>query len=100
MEQIIKDARLSGRVAVVTGAGSRAAGIGNGRAAAILMARSGAKIALLDAVAEWAVETGRMIAEEGGTAMVVEADVTQSAACAEAVSKSVAEWGASFVQAG
>ena len=32
--------RLSGKVAIVTGAGSRADGIGNGRAAAILLARA------------------------------------------------------------
>ncbi len=88
-----RDGRLLGRVAIVTGAGSRASGIGNGRAAAILMARSGAKIALLDAMPDWAAETGRMIAEEGGESMVIEADVTKAADCAEAVSKTVAKWG-------
>ena len=40
---------LTGKVAIVTGAGSRADGIGNGRAAAILLAREGVKVALLDA---------------------------------------------------
>ena len=33
------DKRFSGKVAIVTGAGSRADGIGNGRAASILLAR-------------------------------------------------------------
>ena len=93
MENADKDNRLKGRVAIVTGAGSRASGIGNGRAAAILMARSGAKVALLDAMPDWAAETGRMIAEGGGESIVIEADVTKGADCAEAVKKTVAKWG-------
>ena len=36
--------RLAGKVAIVTGAGSRGPGVGNGKAAAILMAREGARI--------------------------------------------------------
>src|SRR5262249_1986834 len=35
--------RLAGKVAIVTGAGSRAEGIGNGRATAVLFAREGAR---------------------------------------------------------
>lgn len=93
MDSIVKDSRLEGRVAIVTGAGSRDSGIGNGRAAAILMARSGAKLALLDAMPDWAAETERMIREEGGESVVIEADVTQGAACAEAVKRTVAKWG-------
>src|SRR6218665_2866258 len=42
------------RVAIVTGAGARAEGIGNGRAAAILLARDGARVLLIDAVEAWA----------------------------------------------
>ena len=40
--------RLEKKVAIVTGAGSRAAGIGNGRAAAILFAREGAKVLIVE----------------------------------------------------
>ena len=40
--------RLAGKVAIVTGAGSRAAGIGNGRATAVLSAREGARLLLVD----------------------------------------------------
>lgn len=87
------DDRLAGRVAIVTGAGSRSEGIGNGRAAAILLARHGAKVALLDAVPEWAAQTGRMITAEGGMSIVLEADVTRPAACEEAVCNAVAAWG-------
>ena len=93
MDSVEKDNRLKGRVAIVTGAGSRASGIGNGRAASILMARSGAKVALLDAMPEWAAQTGRMIAEEGGESIVIDADVTKAADCENAVKKTVAKWG-------
>ena len=93
MSDTDKDGRLAGRVAIVTGAGSRAEGIGNGRAAAILLARHGARVALVDAVPAWAVETGRMISAEGGTSIIVPADVTQAAACEEAVRSTVLAWG-------
>src|SRR5207248_2792119 len=76
---------LDGKVALVTGAGSRAEGIGNGRAAAVLLAREGVRVGLLDAVPEWAAETLRMIEADGGRAKVVVADVTDSDACAAAV---------------
>jgi NAD(P)-dependent dehydrogenase (short-subunit alcohol dehydrogenase family) len=92
MSETGKDGVLAGRVAIVTGAGSRGAGIGNGRAAAILLARRGAKVLLIDMVAEWAEETARMIAAEDGEAMVQQADVTQAAACAGAVRAAVAAW--------
>ncbi len=92
MSEIQKDNRLKGRVAIVTGAGSRAEGIGNGRAASILMARSGARIALIDAVPEWAAVTQRMIADEGGESIVLECDVTKPEDCRQAVAKTVAQW--------
>jgi NAD(P)-dependent dehydrogenase (short-subunit alcohol dehydrogenase family) len=85
--------RMKGKVAIVTGAGSRAEGIGNGRAAAILMAREGASVALLDAVAAWAERTQEMIAAEGGTSIVVQCDVTDEEQAAEAVARTVEEWG-------
>ena len=79
--------RLSGKVAVVTGAGSRAPGIGIGRATSVLIAREGASVALLDNRREWAEETFRMIDEEGGNAFVVECDVTQPSSCESAVAE-------------
>ncbi|MEO8204376.1 MAG: glucose 1-dehydrogenase [Betaproteobacteria bacterium] len=93
MQAVQKDLRLTGRVAIVTGAGSRAEGIGNGRAAAILMARSGARVALMDTVREWAEQTARMIADEGGESLVIEADVTRAEECEAAVAKVAAQWG-------
>jgi NAD(P)-dependent dehydrogenase (short-subunit alcohol dehydrogenase family) len=85
--------RMKGKVAIVTGAGSRAEGIGNGRAAAVLLAREGASVALLDSVAEWAEATRAMIAEAGGTSMVVPCDVADEAQAAAAVRRTVEEWG-------
>ncbi len=85
--------RLSGKVAIVTGAGSRADGIGNGRAAAVLLARHGAKVTLLDQERPWVEATARMIEAEGGEAMVVVADVTVPDQCAAAVKSTVERWG-------
>jgi NAD(P)-dependent dehydrogenase (short-subunit alcohol dehydrogenase family) len=85
--------RLDGRVAIVTGAGSRGDGIGNGRAAAVLLARHGARVALVDAMPAWVEDTARMIAAEAGEAAVLMADVTDPAACAAAVAATVARWG-------
>ena len=85
--------RLAGKVAIVTGAGSRADGIGNGRAASILLARHGARVALIDSVREWVERTHRMIAEEDGESTIVDCDVTDNAACGRAVAQTVARWG-------
>jgi NAD(P)-dependent dehydrogenase (short-subunit alcohol dehydrogenase family) len=93
MNAVVKDSRLAGKTAIVTGAGSRADGIGNGRAAAILMARSGANVLLLDTVKEWVERTAGMIEAEGGTCKVQLTDVTDAAACAAAVAAAVAAWG-------
>jgi len=84
---------LEGKVAIVTGAGSRGDGIGNGRAAAILLAREGAKVALIDQTVAWAEATKAMIDKEGGTSMVVSADVADQASCAAAVKTIVDAWG-------
>jgi NAD(P)-dependent dehydrogenase (short-subunit alcohol dehydrogenase family) len=85
--------RMKGKVAIVTGAGSRAEGIGNGRAAAVLLAREGASVALLDVVEEWAAATRDMIVSEDGTSMVIRCDVTDEEQAAAAVRRAVGEWG-------
>lgn len=84
---------VAGKVAVVTGAGSRDDGIGNGRAASILLARHGAKVALIDTNQEWVEATGAMIAEEGGEARVYLCDITDEAACNETVAQITADLG-------
>ena len=65
------DMGLEGKVAIVTGAGSRSDGIGNGRAAAIVLAREGAMVALLDANREWVETTKAMIDAEGGVSITI-----------------------------
>ena len=52
-EVIRRDDRLGGKTAIVTGAGSRAEGIGNGRATAVILARHGARVTLVDTTAQW-----------------------------------------------
>lgn len=84
---------LEGRVAIVTGAGSRSADIGNGRAAAILLARRGARVLLLDAQLEAARETARMIESQGGVALAAACDVSDAVQCRQAVAIAVATWG-------
>jgi NAD(P)-dependent dehydrogenase (short-subunit alcohol dehydrogenase family) len=81
--------RLAGMVAIVTGGGSRGPGIGNGRAAAILYAREGARVAVVDRVVEWAEQTRAMIAEEHGEAFVIQADVTRDEECQRVVEQTV-----------
>lgn len=68
--------RLSGKIAVVFGAGSSGPGWGNGKAAAVAYAREGAAVACIDLGLEAAEETAGIIAGEGGTALALAADVT------------------------
>ena len=61
--------RLAGKVALVTGAGSVGPGWGNGRAAAVLFAREGAQVVVVDRDRAAAAETARLIGEEQGEAL-------------------------------
>jgi NAD(P)-dependent dehydrogenase (short-subunit alcohol dehydrogenase family) len=85
--------RLAGKVAIVTGAGSRGEGIGNGKAAAILFAREGAKVLCADQVAKRAEETAAAIAAEGGTASVLECDVSHREGCQQLAAAAVERYG-------
>ena len=71
-----KRLRLEGKVAIVTGAGSRGEGVGNGKATATLFAREGASVLLADMEIARANETLQGIEAEGGIASTIKVDVT------------------------
>ena len=85
--------RLKDKVAIVAGAGSRGPGIGNGKAAAILFAREGAKVLCVDAELARAEETVKAIRGEGHAAEAFAADVTRAADCKAMVGEAVSRWG-------
>jgi NAD(P)-dependent dehydrogenase (short-subunit alcohol dehydrogenase family) len=85
--------RLSGKVAIVTGAGSVGEGIGNGKAAAILFAREGARVMLVDLNPDAAEETRTMIEGEGGECFAFRADVSQHAGCKAIVDRCLEAYG-------
>jgi NAD(P)-dependent dehydrogenase (short-subunit alcohol dehydrogenase family) len=85
--------RLEGKVAIVTGAGSSGQGIGNGKATAVLFAREGAKVLLVDMTKERAEETLAMVQEEEGEASVFQADVTKADDCRRMVEAALDRYG-------
>ena len=87
------DLGLSGKVAIVTGGGAPDDGIGNGRAAAMLLARAGARVLVVDIVAEAAAQTVAMIEAEGGTAAPFVADVVDEAQCRALVEEALHRFG-------
>ena len=86
--------RLTGKAGIVVGAGQTPGEtIGNGRAAAVLFAREGAKVLLVDRDVASAEETAAMIAAEGGTAACVAGDWTRAADCKAYADACVETWG-------
>ncbi len=84
---------LAGKVAIVTGGGAADEGIGNGRAAAMLLARAGTRVMVVDRLADAAERTVAMIAAEGGEAAALAADVTDEAACRAMVAATLKRFG-------
>ncbi len=93
MQGAEEDAGLAGRVALVSGGGAAGDGIGNGRAAAILLARAGTRIVVADRELAPAQRTVDMIAAEGGTALAICGDVTNEADCRTLVETCVDRFG-------
>lgn len=91
--------RLAGKVAIVTGAGSSGPGVGTGKATSILLAREGARVLLVDQVAQRAEETLTTIREEGGEASVFAADVTSAKDCQATVAAAMERYGGLHVLA-
>ena len=85
--------RMEGKVAIVTGAGSSGPGIGNGKAAALLFAREGARVLLADQVLARAEETLELIRQEGGEASAFEANVINAEDCRRMVDAAVERYG-------
>jgi NAD(P)-dependent dehydrogenase (short-subunit alcohol dehydrogenase family) len=85
--------RLAGKVALVTGAGSSGPGWGNGKATAVLFAREGAKVFLVDVNTDAVAETKSIIDGEGGACALMRADVSQSAEVAALVTSCVETYG-------
>ena len=84
---------LTGKVAIVTGGGAAGDGIGNGRAAAILLARAGTRVVVVDRDAGLAKRTVEMIGAVGGEAIALSADVTRAADCAAMVEATLDRFG-------
>jgi NAD(P)-dependent dehydrogenase (short-subunit alcohol dehydrogenase family) len=87
------DAGLSGKVALISGGGAAGDGIGNGRAAAILLARAGVKVLVADRDLSLAERTADMIRAEAGTAAARACDVTSEAECRALIDAAVERWG-------
>lgn len=84
---------LDGRVAIVTGAGAQGEGIGNGRAAAALLGRAGAKVVLVDLNEDRLTATEDLLRDNGSDFISIVADVSTEAGCRGIVDSTVSRWG-------
>jgi NAD(P)-dependent dehydrogenase (short-subunit alcohol dehydrogenase family) len=85
--------RLKDKVAIIVGGGQMPGEtIGNGRATAVLFAREGAKVLVVDCDLCSAQDTVSMIVKEGGTAKAAAADVTDEASLQKMIADCVAQW--------
>jgi NAD(P)-dependent dehydrogenase (short-subunit alcohol dehydrogenase family) len=87
--------RLKDKSAIIFGAGQApgaSEAIGNGRATALTFAREGARVCCVDRHLESAETTAGMVGDAGGTAMALQADVTDEAAMESAVAQCLRAW--------
>src|SRR3954449_5987853 len=85
--------RLADKIAIVTGAGCVGPGWGNGRAAAVIFAREGARVFAVDLSLEPMEETVARVSEVAGEVATRLCDVTDAAAVAAMVDACVARFG-------
>lgn len=85
--------RFKDRVALVAGAGSAGPGWGNGKAAAALYARGGARVFCVDIDLKAAEETRDIIVSEGGNAIAHAADVSKNGPVKAMVAACIAAYG-------
>jgi NAD(P)-dependent dehydrogenase (short-subunit alcohol dehydrogenase family) len=81
-------ARLAGKVAFITGAGS-----GIARAAASIFAREGALVALAEIRTDLGSATEKRVRDEGGDALFIQTDVTKEGSVKAAVAAAVRRYG-------
>jgi NAD(P)-dependent dehydrogenase (short-subunit alcohol dehydrogenase family) len=91
--EIARDGRLSGRTAIVTGAGSAGSLGGSGSDIAILLAAKGANVVILDVNEERARHTLEAVRRVDGRAEVVVADITDLDACHAAAASAIELFG-------
>ena len=87
------DTGLAGKVAIIAGGGAKGDGIGNGRAAAMLLARAGSKVLVVDRDLALAERTVAMIVGEGGAAKAHAADLTDERQAKDTVTAALDQFG-------
>ena len=97
-ETIANDYGLTGKVAIIAGGGGPIGGgldegVTNGRAAAILLARAGARVCVAGRTLALAQHTVDIIKKEGGEAFAHQADVTKETDCKGVVDATMARYG-------
>jgi NAD(P)-dependent dehydrogenase (short-subunit alcohol dehydrogenase family) len=85
--------RLEDRVTLVFGAGSSGPGWGNGKAAATLYAREGARVIAVDRDLAAAEETAAIIRSEGHEGVALSADVTRASEVAATIAEAMRRHG-------